>query len=325
MSSRRIATLALVLVACGLASACALRPSLDLWPQLQTHGGARAPGSIDVRFLGTTSLAFTLGDHTVLIDGFVSRPDAETILLRPLSADETLIRRHLGRAGIQRIDAVFVAHTHFDHALDAPTIARLYEARLFGDAGLAVIAQADGFTGETVVLSHGGRHRFGDITVTSVVSPHSPGDLAPGPVPDNFDTPARARRYRGGTSHAFHIETPTCRLLVVPSAGVPGPVFEGLAADVVLLGIGRLGPQSGEAIDAYWRDTVQATGARRVVPIHWDDFTRPLDAPLVAMPYALDRVDRALARLQRLAGEAATVSLPLTHVPLDLATAGRCL
>jgi L-ascorbate metabolism protein UlaG (beta-lactamase superfamily) len=28
-----------------------------------------------------------------------------------------------------------------------------------------------------------------------------------------------------------------------------------------------------------------------VVPIHWDDFFEPLDRPLRAMPYLVDRVD----------------------------------
>ena len=51
----------------------------------------------------------------------------------------------------------------------------------------------------------------------------------------------------------------------------------GAEADVAYLGVGQLGIQSDDYIETYWRETVRATGARRVVLIHWDDFFRPLD------------------------------------------------
>ena len=46
-----------------------------------------------------------------------------------------------------------------------------------------------------------------------------------------------------------------------------------------------------------------ASGARRVVLTHWDDFFRPLDQPLRALPYAGDDLDETLRVLGRLADE----------------------
>jgi L-ascorbate metabolism protein UlaG (beta-lactamase superfamily) len=46
---------------------------------------------------------------------------------------------------------------------------------------------------------------------------------------------------------------------------------------------------------------VGAVGARRVVLIHWDDFFRPLDQPLRALPYAGDDLDVTMRVLTGLA------------------------
>jgi L-ascorbate metabolism protein UlaG (beta-lactamase superfamily) len=46
---------------------------------------------------------------------------------------------------------------------------------------------------------------------------------------------------------------------------------------------------------------VRTVGAHRVVLIHWDDFFRPLDKPLRALPYAGDDLDVTMRVLSRLA------------------------
>ena len=54
-------------------------------------------------------------------------------------------------------------------------------------------------------------------------------------------------------------------------------------------------------IRAYWAQTVEAVGARRVVLTHWDDFFRGLDQPLRALPYAGDDLDVTMRVLGSLA------------------------
>jgi L-ascorbate metabolism protein UlaG (beta-lactamase superfamily) len=74
-----------------------------------------------------------------------------------------------------------------------------------------------------------------------------------------------------------------------------------LHADVVYLGVGQLGHQSADYIAEYWAQTVRTVGARRVVLVHWDDFFRPLDVPLRALPFAVDDLDASMRALTRLA------------------------
>ena len=85
----------------------------------------------------------------------------------------------------------------------------------------------------------------------------------------------------------------------------------GHRADVVYLGVGQLGVQDEEYIRAYWAETVRTVGAKRVVLIHWDDFFRPLNVPLRALPYAGDDLDVTMRVLEELAADDA-VSL---HFP----------
>ena len=48
--------------------------------------------------------------------------------------------------------------------------------------------------------------------------------------------------------------------------------------------------------EQYLRQVVDAVGAKLVVPIHWDDFTRPIAEPLVPMPRLLDDLGITMRR-----------------------------
>ena len=66
----------------------------------------------------------------------------------------------------------------------------------------------------------------------------------------------------------------------------------------------------------YWQHTVHTVGARRVVLTHWDDFFRPLDEPLQALPYAGDDLDVTLRLLRRFAErDGVELLMPRVWVP----------
>lgn len=63
---------------------------------------------------------------------------------------------------------------------------------------------------------------------------------------------------------------------------------------------------------------VRATGARRVVLVHWDDFFVSLDQSLRPMPYPADDLDATLRRLSTLsARDDVEVQLPVAWQPSD--------
>jgi L-ascorbate metabolism protein UlaG (beta-lactamase superfamily) len=123
------------------------------------------------------------------------------------------------------------------------------------------------------------------------------------------------------------IEHPLGSLLVQGSAGWVDGALAGRHADVVLLGIGALGSQDATYRETYYREVVDAVGPRCVIPIHYDDFTLPLDQPLRAMPNLVDDVDGSVRfLLERTAKKGAGLGiLPVWEsVPLLGAGAVQC-
>jgi L-ascorbate metabolism protein UlaG (beta-lactamase superfamily) len=122
--------------------------------------------------------------------------------------------------------------------------------------------------------------------------------MAMGEIEKPLSPPARALDYLEGGSFSIFVEHPRGTLLVQASAGFVEGALAGRKADVVLLGVGGLGSMDDAYRAQYWREVVDAVGARRIIPIHWDDFTRPLTDPLAPMPTLADDVATSLAFLE---------------------------
>lgn len=271
-----------------MVAGCTLRPDFDRPPELAS--GVSTPRGLEVRFLGVSSFLISDGDISLVFDGFVTRPSAETVLFGSVSSDPALVDRYILSRLRGELAAVFVAHTHFDHALDVATLAQDPSVAVYGSSDVrAILPSGRGFT----ELVERRPVTFGAFKVTAFRTEHSPRDLASGRMSEPLATPARARAYKTGLNHAFLVQHQECRILIVPSAGPIGQTFKDARADVVFLSFGRLGRQGAPAFQSYWADTVAATGAGLVVPVHWDDPSLSLDDPLVASPYLVDRVDLA--------------------------------
>jgi L-ascorbate metabolism protein UlaG (beta-lactamase superfamily) len=112
--------------------------------------------------------------------------------------------------------------------------------------------------------------------------------------------------------------------LVQGSAGFVRGALQGHRAEVAYLGVGQLGLQDEHYIRTYWAETVQAVGATSVVLIHWDDFFRPLDAPLRALPYLGDDLDVTMRLFAALSAEQGVgLHLPTAWRREDPWSAGR--
>jgi L-ascorbate metabolism protein UlaG (beta-lactamase superfamily) len=278
------------------------------------------PGGLRATFLGVSTVLFDDGDTAVLTDGFFSRPGVVRTLLGRVRPDRQRIDAALARAGMDRLAAVFVVHSHYDHALDAAAVARATGAEVLGSTSTRNIALGAGFPMDRFRVVEVGRPvRYGRIELTALPARHSPGDIAPGTIDSPLPTPARMTRFRTGECFSVHIRHGDRTALVHGSANsIPG-ALAGHRADTVYLGIGTLGRQDEEFRDRYWRETVTATCASRVVPVHWDDFTRSLDRPLRPLPRPFDDVPSALAWLrERARAENVSLVLPVLWEPTDL-------
>lgn len=294
----------LVILLPGLAFLLGVRPALTPW--LVHRLDPQPPAAVQIRWLGTSTLLITDGSTHLLTDGYFSRVPL-TALLLPLAPDEARIRDGLARAGIAQLDAVFVLHSHFDHGLDAPRVAALTGADLVGSASTANLGRGDHLPEQQIRIARdGARFEYGALTVTFVEADHVP---QPGVVnaftgiDRTIDRPVRppapAWEWKEGGSWALLVEHPQATVLIAGSAGFRADMLAGKRADVALLSTAGLGRQGeGYAAD-YLRHTVGATGASLVVPIHWDDFFRPLaGADTPPLPRVLEDMDASFELLR---------------------------
>ena len=178
------------------------------------------------------------------------------------------------------VAAIAPVHSHFDHAMDVGAVAIATGATVVGSASTANIARGASVA-EARIVTADQRHRadFGRFTVEIIRSAHAPlvdgGPPIPGTIDAPLKPPARIGDWKEGGSFSIVVAHPAGTALIQGRAGYVQNDLEGVAADVVYLGIGGLGLLGEGHAAAYFEEIVAATGARCAVPVHWDDFTQP--------------------------------------------------
>lgn len=256
---------------------------------------------LSAQFFGVSTVSVSDGEHTVMTDGFFSRPDYLRLVLG-VSPNESRINRALAAGKITSLDALLVAHSHHDHAMDAGVVAKKTGAIVIGTRSVANIAVGSGLPASRTRTVLGGETiELGKFKIHVISSPHAEVPVFPGEINSPLKTPAGIIKYKEGGNFSYLIEHPQGRVLVHASANYRPGMYAGMRADVVFLGIGLLGKQSDAFIRDYWREVVQTTGAKIVVPVHWDDFAISLDRPLQPTSPLFDKVKEALAAIGTLA------------------------
>ncbi|MEA3017086.1 MAG: hypothetical protein QOI38_1808 [Sphingomonadales bacterium] len=276
-----------------LAEPAAARDGPEPCPPTQAPPAGDDTGPLEAQYFGTSTVLLRDRGTAVLVDGFFTRPPV-TRWTR-VAPDPAVIAKTLDRAGLAtaRLAAVFVTHAHYDHALDAPSIAWKTGADFVGSESSGLVARGADLPGGRIRRSgHCTVHPYSPFSVTAVASRHGRPFFFRGRVRRPLVPPAPVFAWREGGSLAFHFAHPDGNVLVHPGTNyVPG-VYRGLRADVVFLSIAFLGIQRRGFAERYWCEVVRTTQARLVVPIHWDSFTQPITEelrPLLPREFARSR------------------------------------
>jgi L-ascorbate metabolism protein UlaG (beta-lactamase superfamily) len=231
------------------------------------------PAGLELEWLGVAGYRLTCEGVSILVDPYVSRVPLRALLLRrPALPDRALLDRHVAPAA-----AVLIGHTHWDHAVDAPALARRDGATVYGSRSLARLMGLHGL--ESVVVEPHRPYEIGPFVVRFVPSRHSK-LLFGRKVP--FDGPLTCEdlhglspgAYKCGDVFGIRIEVAGTSLYHQGSADLDDA--QPLApVDVFLAGItGR------QVTPRYWERILPRLDPRLLVPTHYDDFFAPLDRPL---------------------------------------------
>ncbi len=317
------------LVAVIIFAVASLAVAMNLGPDIEPYDAYRMTGTepdttiaaqrLAVTFLGVSTLLFDDGETAILTDGFFTRPGLFSVVTR-IAPDSAEIMEALGRAGITRLAAVIPVHSHYDHAMDAPYVAKWTGAELSGSASTQQVGIGAGLSPDRIRVAQPGEAvTYGRFTVTLLRSEHVPSPfLMAGEITSPLTPPARTKDYRLGECYTVVIRHDGRTIVVQGSAGfIPGALKD-VQADVVYLGVATLGKQPAAYRDSLWNEVVVATGAKRVIAIHWDDFLRSLHKPLRPMPRLMDDFDATMRFLLSHAGAGAPdIRLPVEFARTD--------
>jgi L-ascorbate metabolism protein UlaG (beta-lactamase superfamily) len=238
-----------------------------------------------------------------MTDGFFSRPSLARTVFTRIAPDPAAIDAGLKRLGVGALAAVVPVHSHYDHAMDSPLVAMRTGALLVGSESTLNVGRGLGMPEHRMRrVTHGDRMTFGRWTLTFLASRHVPLPILREGVVETIDAPlvppAHSSQWREGQTWAILVEHPgVAPMLVLGSAGFVAGGLEGRRAETVFLGVGSAGKQTPEYLNQWWRESVGRIGAKRVIPIHWDDFGESLDKPLVAFPYLVDDLGATMTHL----------------------------
>jgi len=236
--------------------------------------GSLPPG-LELTWLGTAGFRLAYQGTVVWIDPYVTRLSLRDLLARrAVPASQRAIATWIDRA-----DAVLVGHTHFDHALDVPAIARRFGCKAYGSTSLAHLMKLHDLAPQAVVVEPHRDYEVGPFRFHFVPSRHARLQLGLA-VPyageltcDHIDE-LSPQRYRCGQVWGIYVEVAGTRFYHQGSADLIEGEIRDRGVDVFLCGIAgrRFTPRYVERI-------VRALQPARIVPSHYDDFFRPLDAP----------------------------------------------
>jgi hypothetical protein len=218
--------------------------------------------SLTFRWLGVAGVELVAGDQRLVIDPFFTRPSLIG-LVRPVAANTTLVDEKLPQC-----DTVLVTHSHWDHLMDVPVIIKHTGADAFGSANTCQLLQILGVPeSQAHEIQVGDRFSLGAFKVEVIHGQHShiPFEwLFNGSLRSGLQPPLRLQDYRMDICLGYCITVMGIRVLVCAAEPQPAEV---------LFTVAQEWPQ-------YYRWLFKGVNPHTVVPIHWDNFIRPLSKPL---------------------------------------------
>lgn len=264
------------------------------------------PAGLELQWLGVSGYRMTYQGVSIFIDPYVSRAPLKSLLLRRTAIhDKKMIERYIDAPG--EVAGVLVGHTHFDHAIDTPAIARRFKTKAYGSASLGKLMALHGLHESVVVVEPKQTYELGPFEVRFIPSAHSKLILGR-KVP--FDGELTCDHLHGLTPGAYkcgqvwgiRIEVAGVSFYHQGSANLLDDELPSEPVDFFLAGVaGRSFTKN------YWRRILPKLDPAVIVPTHYDDFFKPLGSTL--KPVAKAKLDELPNEIGEVSGAAQIAAL----------------
>jgi L-ascorbate metabolism protein UlaG (beta-lactamase superfamily) len=234
------------------------------------------PNGLELTWLGTAGFKLSYQGTSIWIDPYVTRLSLPQLVTRRVVRPSTeAIARWIDKA-----DAILVGHTHFDHALDVPAIAKRTGCKVYGSQSLHNLMGLYGLAPQAVIVEAHRDYEVGPFKFHFVPSIHSKLQLGlripfSGELTCEHVDDLTPQAYKCGQVWGIHIEVAGTRFYHQGSADLLEDEIKDRGVDIFLCGI------SGRRFtENYVRRIVNVLAPKMIVPTHYDNFMRPLDERL---------------------------------------------
>lgn len=255
-------------------------------------------GSIKVTFLGVTTLLVDDGETQILVDCYFSRHPLWKVATGKLKTNQKKVEDAVSKFGIDRLGAIFVSHSHFDHAIDVAYVAQKTGAMLHGSPSTLNIGRGGGLSEEQIIPFDAEKEvTIGAFTIIAIPSKHSPLRVLGNNIGKTIDQPLcqpeRATKYVEGETYDFLIKHRENSIYIITSANFIEGMRDKYRADVVFLSIGYIARHGFEFIDPYWENSVEMLKPSLIIPIHWENFFTPLTNNMQLFSPIIDKTEKS--------------------------------
>lgn len=229
---------------------------------------------IKIKWLGAAGLEFFFDGKTILVDPFLSRNTFKELNAGPLESKADLVRAYMDELR-GPIAAILMGHTHYDHALDIPVMAKQYDGPLIGSRSFDTLMSLHSMPGRVTVCEGGEQvPLMPDASATMLLSKHgiigdsvpSPGEIDPEKIP-----PLSVGDYRLGTIFMLKLALGQTSFMMAGSANFRPEQLAGHTCDVLFMCVA-----GWEKTPAYASELPGLVRPDVIVPYHSDNFFVPL-------------------------------------------------
>lgn len=229
---------------------------------------------------GVAGIYITDGKNGVYFDPVFHRPGPLDILFnRPLKIDEKVVASYLKKMGDGPIDAIFVSHSHHDHASDVGAVAKLKGSVVHGTKTTRYITKAFGVTDEKIKeIRHGDKYKYGDFEIEVIQSKHGKilgyFEFQFGELDHPVKRPIKLRDFRMGDAYTYLITYKGKKYLFQQASRFTPELkkrIKGEKFEVVFQGLGNR-RSTADLRKNIW----ELANIKTIVPIHHDNFFAPL-------------------------------------------------